>query len=709
MLLSPLTSLTAPLVLRERSRFIAVAAAAPAVLLLGHLLPATGPGLAVRLAGAAACIVILPGALILRALAWPSSLGIALAASFAFSLVVVAFALALVFAVGASIVLAAGVIVIVSACAAVPAVLRGRSNPVPRRERWAVGAVLVAAVGYAGIVWWSAGPLADDAFFHLARARKLAEFDSLSTLGTVGEFDNGELHPGYAFPLLHAVDALVARFAGVDVTVAFLYLPAILVPLAFVIAYGAGWAVFRSRAGGLALVAAQTALFGFSGFIRGDGNPPGTGLFEHLTQPQQASHVLLITAVLALAFAFSVEGGWILLAALGAAALALTAVHPTYAPYLALVLAAFLLARALFIRGWEPLVTRATLAVGVVIASFGLFLILLLPVARDSYGFTPSSGTRAAELEHYGKAFTTLRGWVGLSPDTVARFGPLIVAGLLAFPLAAFATRRLWAALVLGGSLTILAVVLVPPLFTALSDAFSISQGRRLPQFLPIAFALVGGCLVVSRLKALGVGIAAGAGIALVLLYPGETGNRHEQAGPGWAVWLAVAGGLLAVAAGILLRPEGPNPSMWAAGATVAFVVPLAVTGLSEVTHSSDKGALPRPIIAAVRANTAPGDVVFSDPRTAYKIAASAAVYINASTPDHVADTRRNAPGRRSAAARHFFADRSLTDGERRAILDRYHADWVLVDKRQPSPEEFLRLLRLVYEGRRYELYEVSS
>ena len=59
----------------------------------------------------------------------------------------------------------------------------------------------------------------------------------------------------------------------------------------------------------------------------------------------------------------------------------------------------------------------------------------------------------------------------------------------------------------LGGSLAVLTVLLTPPLFTALSDAFSVSQSRRLAGFLPIAFAVVGGCIVVSRLKALGVEI----------------------------------------------------------------------------------------------------------------------------------------------------------------------------------------------------------
>ena len=98
-------SLTAPLAVGTRGRFVGLVALAPALLLLAHLLPTTGAGLAVRLAAAAACVLLVPGALLLRAIGWPTSPGIALAGSFALSLAVDAFGLALVFAAGGSILL----------------------------------------------------------------------------------------------------------------------------------------------------------------------------------------------------------------------------------------------------------------------------------------------------------------------------------------------------------------------------------------------------------------------------------------------------------------------------------------------------------------------------------------------------------------------------------------------------------------------------
>ena len=45
--------------------------------------------------------------------------------------------------------------------------------------------------------------------------------------------------------------------------------------------------------------------------------------------------------------------------------------------------------------------------------------------------------------------------------------------------LAGFAARRRWAAYVVGGSLAVFAVMLIPFLFTSLADLVSISQARR--------------------------------------------------------------------------------------------------------------------------------------------------------------------------------------------------------------------------------------
>lgn len=700
-----MASLTASATLGKRGRFLTLVATAPALLALAQFLPDSGAGLAIRLAAAAACVLLVPGGLIVCALGWPRSPGIAVAASFSFSLATVGAGLALVFLLGSSLLLAAAVLAAVALAALVPAVLDERPAPVTRTERRWLGGVLGLSVLYAGLVWWAARGVAGDGLFHLARVRKLAEFDSLSALTTVDEFKDGGLHPGYAFPLWQGVDALIARLAGVDSTEVLIYIPALLIPLALVLAYAAGTAIFRSPIGGASLVIVEVAYFGF---FRRDAGAAATGRFETLAQPQAASLLLLTPALLALVFAFVVDGGGVVLAAVAAAGLGLSVTHPSYTPYVTLLIGGFLLARMLFARGWEPLLTRTALALGTIAAPFGLLLLLLLPVIRTTSGFTPASGARHEQLSVYGGLVTKIGPWYAMSPDAISRGGPLIVAGLLAVPLTVFATRRVWAALVVGGVLAILAVLLVPPVFTAFSDAFSLSQARRLPQFLPLPFAIVGGCFVLSRFRAAGVVLAAALGTALFLAFPGEFTYAYEGGGATWAVWLAVAGGIGALLVGAFRRTEGRDPDIWGLLAATALVLPLVVAGFAALGRPEPRATLPPDLVAAVRSDVPVGDVVFSDSRTAYTLAAYAPVYINTSVAGHVADTQANQVEARARAARRFFSSRSLSDARRQRILDRWGADWLVVDKLGPHPDGFLATLPLVYQDGRYALYRLE-
>jgi hypothetical protein len=700
-----MASLTVPVALRSRGRFVACVAIAPAVLLVSHLLPETGLGLALRLASAAACVLLVPGALLLRAIGWPSSPRVALAGSLAFSLAAVAFGLALVFAIGGSILLAAIVLGAVSVVVAVPAALRNGAKPVEAAERRALWGVFGSGILFGAVVWYAAGPINGDGFFHLARARKLAELDRLNGLSSVGEFKDGGLHPGYAFPLWHAVDALVARLAGVDVTQVLLYLPAVLVPLALLLAYAAGVAVFRSPYGGVALAALQLSNFGL---VQQQHNQAGVGFFETISQPQAASQLLLVPATIALGFALVVDGGGTTLLCLGAASLALTVVHPSYTPFVALLFVGFLLARLVLVRAWEPVLARTTIALGAIVSPLVLYLVLFYPWIRSSSAVTPATALRDHELAGYGNLATKLGPWFGMAPEAVARAGPVLVAGLLALPLAVFATKRLWAALVLGGALVLLVLALVPPFFTILSDAFSLSQARRLPEFIPVSFAVVGACIALSPLQVWGVAIAGTVGVALVLLYPGEFTWVYVHGGPSWAVWLACAGGIAALVYGVWRPRSGPNPGRWALATALVFVLPVAVAGLSRVGPAQARAFFTPGIIDAVRSDASAGDVLFTDPDIAYRIGAYAPVYINASIPGHVAEVPANHVLARARDAKLFFRDGRLTDAEREAILRRWDADWVLVSKNRRHPEAFLRRLPLVYQDARFVLYDAT-
>jgi hypothetical protein len=128
------------------------------------------------------------------------------------------------------------------------------------------GFALVALSGVVlGALLWHIAPraLTGDSPFHLARVRKLVDLGSLSPW-RLDELVGGGLHPGYAFPLWHAFLAAVTKLAGVDPALVVQHESALLVPLAVVIAFEAGTALFGSPTLGAATAAAQVAIVAFA-------------------------------------------------------------------------------------------------------------------------------------------------------------------------------------------------------------------------------------------------------------------------------------------------------------------------------------------------------------------------------------------------------------------------------------------------------------
>ena len=521
----------------------------------------------------------------------------------------------------------------------------------------------------------------------------------LSSVRTVREFADGGLHPGYAFPLWHGVIALVARFASTDVAEVVRHLSAILVPLAFAVWYAAGRSLFRSWAAGVATLAGAVALLGFS---RG-----GIGSFELLSLPASAARVLLVPAVLALAFALAHEERWSLAAPLAAAALALTLTHPTYALFLVLPLAAFLALRAALDRHDVAALVRLAYPIPALVVPFVGYTLWILPVLNST--LARGEGDRARAISHYAGQLDVSGDSVRLAPEAIARGGAAVVAALLVVPLAGLAGRRLWSSYVLAGTVSILTVALVPQLFTPLSDAASISQARRLVLFLPLAFSLAGAALFLGRLRWWGVVAAVLAGVGLQLAYPGEIGYRVGQGGPSWAVWIALGGGVLAIAYALWRKPEGPAPTWFAVLAACAFVLPLAVAGLADAKRESrpDPYALTPGLTRELRALDR-RSIVLSWPETSYRIAADAPVRIVAAPPAHVARTKLNQPYNRRRDVLKFFSRPGVTAADRKQILDDRFVGWVVVDKTRRYPAAYLDgNLEKVFEDGRYILYKV--
>ena len=688
-----------------RPAVLAAAAAAPLVLLLAQLLPEDGLGLAVRLAAATVCLLVLPGALIVRAIGWPSVPAYALAASIAVSLGVLFVALAITFVVEGSLDLTLGLVAVAALAGLVPAA-RAEAPAAERSEVIVLAAVLGAGVVFAGVVWWAQHSLGTgDVLFHLGRARKLAEADSLSSLSVVNEFRDGGDHPGYAFPLWHAFLALVSRLAGVDVSLVVLHAGSALTPLAFGAAYAAGRAVLGHWAGGVAALAAQVAWVGFS--------RAGVGSFTSLALPATATRLLLVSILIALLFAYLREPRRRFLPPLVAAALGVAVVHPSYLVLVAIPLAGFAALALAVGPQRRVLAVRLGWAAGAVVVPAALFFAWLWPSVSDFASHRTAEEERARALAHYGAQLQGIGDSLRAAPDAITRGGPVLLAALIVLPLVALAVRRWWAAFAVGGTVLTLGVLLVPFVFTAFVDVISVSQGRRLAQFLPVAFALAAAAVLVGRFRLVGAAAGLGFGLALELAYQSDSTPGVEAPGPIWPLWVALVGAPIGVAVGLWLgsRLDGfLVQTRWTAVAACAFVAPVAVAGLADL-HRADApdpyGLSPGLVRALDELDHSA--VVFAPVETAYRVTAAAPVFVAATLPFHVADTGATRPHRRQRDAIRFFNPAQLSDSERTVLLERYGADYVLVDKTRAYPEEFAATLEPIYEDGRYLLLRAPT
>jgi hypothetical protein len=658
--------------MRSRVHFEPLVAPACAAALLGisRLVPETGFGLWLRL-GAATFVLLLPGRLVAHCLGQRT-----LAAALSWSVALVGGGLALAFTLGASLEVTYAFSLAIGAVALVILL----AGPVFPLERMALRARLTRlAVGVAGLIFGAAlwaihGVLAGDSFFHLGRMRKLDALGSLS-LHDVGEFAHGGLHPGYAFPLWHGCMAVIARFAGVDPTSVAQHEPSLLVPLALVLAFEMGWAVFRSTGLAVAVVLAQVAFRALA--------PGHAGNYPNLWQPGEGATQLILPAVVAVFFVLVRRPSWPVALTLAAGSADLALIHPTYALFIALPLIAFVAVRVAFARG-------ADLRFGIVaLVALGLPMLLaylwLRPVVEQSVALHLGPKGLGQSLHHYKPDLVihSLSRY-NLAPDRVDRFGAVPIAALVLMPLAFFGRRRRWSALVLGGTVLILALDLWPLVFPHFSNAVSLSQSRRAALFIPFAVAFAGGAAVVaavSRLLALALGL--GAGIWLQLAYPGDFGLRAARSQPAPPVWIGLYGAVAALVLGALVAwlRRDPLPRLGRPrGLTVAlsallFVLPVAVHGFSQWTPSStvDPYALTPGLIHFLRRDVPARSVVFADLETSYRATAFAPVYVVAVPPAHAANTRPNRLAARRQAVLNFFAHPSL------AVPRAWHAGWLVL------------------------------
>ena len=192
-------------------------------------------------------------------------------------------------------------------------------------------------------------------------------------------------------------------------------------------------------------------------------------------------------------------------------------------------------------------------------------------------------------------------------------------------PLTALAIRRPWAQYVLGGSLLILLLMEVPWLFVHLSDAASLSQARRAAGFAPLPFAFAGAFAIAAR-RFITLPAALAAGIVLQIVWPGDFGVGLSHGGPALATWVALIGGLVALAGVLVVRPRPPRERhRLAAAAAALFVLPVVVHGFSHwgPKNQHDPDALSARLVHNLRTKVPKGAVVIAPVRTSYEVAAS--------------------------------------------------------------------------------------
>jgi hypothetical protein len=649
---------------------------------IARLLPDHGFGLWLRLA-AATLVLLLPGRLVARALGRGGP-----AAAFAWSVGLVAGALALTFAVHGSLTLT---LVLVLAAGAL--VLPFQRRQVTDRYKRIPGTVVLAGIGLGIALWGIEGIVKGDALFHLGRMRKLEDFGSLS-LRAVDEFKDGGLHPGYAFPLWHGWLALVSKLAAVDPTSVVLHESSILAPLALVLAYEMGLQVFRSTSLALGTMLAQVAMIALA--------PGGGGAYTSLELPGTTARQLLVPVVVALYFRFVRDPNWPVALTLAVAGMDLAFVHPTYALFLAIPLVGFALVRLL--------ATTADLRSSVVgLFAFGLPVLAvfawLAPIVAETRSHTPTPADKASAFaQYYGDLSVSSASSYHLLPGLVARTGAVAVAALVLTPLAALAARRRWSALVLGGMVLVLTLELSSFLFPRFSDLVSLSQSRRAAGFVPFAFALAGGAAILTRaLRILVLPVALAAGIVLQQLYPGDFELRSVHSGPAIVTWIALWGGVAGIVVAIVLARRGrgayERQRLLAGLAVALFVLPVAVHGFAHWDKGSrtDVNALTPGLVQFLRTGVPKRSVVYADLETSYRISAYAPVYVANAPPTHVADTKANDPAGRRAAWLDFRRTHNL------AIPRHYGAGWLVLR----GAERVGHGPRLVYRDGRFRVYRL--
>ena len=303
-----------------------------------------------------------------------------------------------------------------------------------------------------------------DGLFHVGLIRKLETASGIS-FASLSPFLHGPANAGYAFPIMHAAMAGMARLSGTDPVTAFRDVQPMCAGLAIMAAYALGHALTGRR--GIGLLTAVLVGWDMCSLLN--------GLVIQINQPAPFGVWVLTPAVLIL-FLLELRRVRRAAPATVAAMLSIALVHPTYA-IPALVLAAGLLAGAVLAgaRALRRPVTTLLASTGAIAA-----------VSAWIWAIAIRGGHRHPVLSHadefllHGKHAIVMYPWAPV-------FGRgYVLAAILLLPLVARHRRLLPLA---GSAGALLLILLVPGVNTALITAVGMGQFHRFWQ--PLTWPVV--------------------------------------------------------------------------------------------------------------------------------------------------------------------------------------------------------------------------
>ncbi len=595
-------------------------------------------------------------------------------------------------------------------------------RPLTKQIPWEPAGVLTGAFLFTGIATRYVPSIWGDALFHAGLIRKLLALPGISISG-ISPYRDGHAHAGYAFPIMHAVEAGAMTITGGDATLDYQNLTpafALFIPIA---AYALGRSLANPPVG---LAAALITCWDVMSF------PPELSLAK---QPPYFTLLVMFPAVIViLNHLYREQGGarmWVVWTIISATLIAL--LHDTSSIILVPLILAVVLLRP---RAWPALA-------GSILVTMIVFAGVYLTAIRGGEKVVRAPGLASQWMTFRHHQFAT-------SGLVILEHRPEILLGMIAAVVILFRRRspyHLPAAMVI----TTLAVIATPGVGLVLQHAIAggqIARFAKVPPAIYITAIVIGLAAVYLRgRRPLYLWLTA-AGVALIsyvisrwdwiwakgrLVYgttPGHYISGEHIRGWLWvftgadlAVMAVTAVGVVALVWCVLdrdrsVRPLGPVPSWGAVVLLVAagLVGPYAYSGHSVVSILRN-GSYKKPKVNELSAgllqffhnhDKSPFPVVMApywappDEGISYQLVGRVTAYTVGLPQDHTRATPRDQPARRRGLVISFYHP-TTPEATRRQILRKQGVNYVVFPIKSWSPAVLKQLeadpqLHKVYE-----------